>query len=101
MHKMKYRIDYQQLPKGAGRPVDDGQIVDIEATDKSGVVLLPNVGDFVHIDNSLDGGQRSSFKGRVRSRMFSYIRGSDDEVFCAVNIVVEETDDNWGQLIKE
>lgn len=97
---MKYGIDYQYLPKGAVRPVDDGEIVGIEATDESGVVVLPNVGDYVSIDNSADGGERSVFSGKVRSRLFRYIRTPDD-VFCQVNIVVEEDEDDWGQLIKE
>ena len=98
--EMKYGIDYQYLPKGSLRPHDNGEIIGIEATDKSGIVLLPNVGDFVQIDNSMDGGQRSSFSGKVRSRLFRYMRSPDD-VFCQVNIVVEESDDDWGKVIKE
>lgn len=97
---MKYGIDYQFLAKGADRPTDDGEIVGIEATDETGTVILPNVGDYVHIDNSADGGERSSFSGKVRSRLFTYIRTAND-VFCNVNIVVEETNDDWGKLIKE
>lgn len=96
---MKYGIDFQFLAKGAARPTDDGEIVGIEATDETGTVILPNVGDYVHIDNSADGGERSSFSGKVRSRLFNYIRTPDD-VYCGVNIVVEETDDDWGKLIK-
>jgi len=98
---MQYNIDYQFLPKGAKRPVDDGEIVGIEATDKSGVVVLPNVGDYVHIDNSIDGDKRSSFSGKVLSRLFNYTRTGDSKVYCFVNIVVEEVDDDWGKLIKE
>lgn len=98
---MKYSIDYQYLSKGASRPSDDGEIVGIKADDESGTVLLPNVGDYVHIDNSVDKGKRSAFSGKVRSRLFNYIRVSEDDVYCSVNIVVEETDDDWGKLIKE
>jgi hypothetical protein len=98
---IKYRIDYQYLPKGSSRPQDDGEVVGIEATSDSGQTILPNVGDHVHIDNSMDGGERMMFTGKVRSRLFSYIRVSDGEIFCNVNIVVEETDDDWGKLIKE
>jgi hypothetical protein len=47
------------------------------------------------------GGQRSSFSGKVRSRLFNYIRTSPDDVFCHVNIIVEDTNDDWGKLIKE
>jgi hypothetical protein len=99
--KIKYGIDYQYLPKGSSRPQDDGEVVGIEATSDSGQTILPNVGDHVHIDNSMDGGERMMFTGKVRSRLFNYIRMSDGEVFCGVNIVVEETDDDWGKLIKE
>lgn len=98
---MKYGIDYQFLAKGAARPIDDGEIVGIQATDETGTVILPNVGDYVHIDNSMDGGRRSNFSGKVRSRLFTYIRTSDDELFCSVNVIVEESDDDWGKLIKE
>ena len=98
---MKYGIDYQFLAKGASRPTDDGEIVGISATDETGTVILPNVGDYVHIDNSVDGGERSSFSGKVRSRLFNYIRTSPEDVFCHVNIIVEDTDDDWGKLIKE
>ncbi len=96
---MKYYIDYQYLPKTSTRPSDDGQIVGIEATDESGVVIIPNVGDYVHIDNSVDA-ERADFSGKVRSRLFRYVR-TDNAVFCSVNIVVEEDDDDWGKLIKE
>jgi hypothetical protein len=75
---MRYSIDYQFLAKGASRPTDDGEIVGIEAIDSTGTVILPDVGDYVHIDNSIDGGERSSFSGKVRSRLFTYIRSRDD-----------------------
>lgn len=97
---MRYGIDYQFLAAGASRPTDDGEIVGIEATDQTGTVILPNVGDYVYIDNSADGGERSSFQGKVRSRLFSYIRSHED-VFCYVKIIVEENDDDWGLLSKE
>ena len=97
---MKYSIDYQFLPMGASRPCDDGVAVGIEATDESGVVVLPNVGDFVNIQNP---DTYTSFSGKVRSRLFNYIRIPDGEVYCGVNIVVEEVSDGkvWGELIKE
>jgi hypothetical protein len=98
---VKYLIDYQYLGKGDSRPLDDGEIVGIEATDESGVVVLPDVGDYVSIDNSYNGGERSNFRGKVRSRLFRYIRTKDEDVTCLVNIVIEETDDDWGKLVKE
>lgn len=98
---MKYFIDYQHISKGAARPSDNGEVVPIEASDKSGTVILPSVGDYVHIDNSADGGKRVGFSGKVRSRLFRYIRTSEADVHCLVNIVVEESDDDWGMLVKE
>ena len=86
------------MAKGAARPSDDGDW-NIEATDKSGTVIIPNVGDFVHIDGACQKDTR--FSGKVRSRLFSYIRMSDGDTICSINIVVEETDDNWDKLIKE
>lgn len=68
---IKYNIDYQFMPKGHSRPRDDGEVVGISATDEKGVVILPNVGDYVHVDNSSDGGERAAFSGKVRSRAFS------------------------------
>ena len=87
------------MPRSAARPQDDGETVGIEADDRTGTVIIPNVGDFVQIDNSVRG-EPISFDGRVRSRLFRYIR-TNSEVFCAINIVVEETDDDWGKLVKE
>lgn len=99
---MKYTIDYQYMPSGSARPVDDGEVVTIDALDSDGhTVIIPNVGDYVHIDNSQDGGERSNFSGKVRSRFFRYIRTSETDVLCLINIVVEETTDNFGELVKE
>jgi hypothetical protein len=70
---MKYYIDYQFLPKDAARPIDNGEVVGIEASDASGMVVLPNVGDYVQVDNSAGTGQRSSFSGKVRSRLYRYL----------------------------
>lgn len=98
---MKYGIDYQYLAKGAQRPQDDGETVGIEATGERGIVVLPNVGDYVEVQNGADGKQRSSFTGKVRSRLFRYTRTPAGEVVCQVNIVVEVTSDDWGKLIKE
>ena len=98
---IKYSIEYQHMPSGHDRPIDDGEILGASFSQDEGSALIPNVGDYVHIDNSTDGGQRSMFSGKVASRLFSYIRLSDDEIHCHVNIVVADTSDNWGALIKE
>ena len=89
----RFSANFQMMPKGASRPLDDGQAVDL-ATDDQGFLLLPSVGDFVHVDQSLKDG--AVFSGRVRSRLFSYLGD-----IGLVNIVLEETDDDWGELIKE
>lgn len=97
---MKYSIDYQYSEKGS-RPYDDGRIIGIEATDESGVVLLPNVGDYVHANYIVAEEKSEEFYGKVRSRLFNYHRNKENEIFCSVNIVVEKTDDDLGMLIKE
>jgi hypothetical protein len=56
---MKYFVDYQQMAKGAARPNDDGEIVGIEMDDKAGFILLPNVGDFVSVDNGKAASERT------------------------------------------
>lgn len=92
---MKYYIDFQHMPKGSSRPTDDGEIVGIEAGEDT-FALLPQVGDYVHVDNSTDEQGRGSLTGRVKSRLFMYARET-----CTVNVVVEETDDDFGALIKQ
>ena len=75
---MKYSIDYQQLHMGHQRPSDDGDVVHVPAMEG-------------HV----------SVKGLVKTRLFNYTRVAD-ELFCGINIVVEERDDiDWGALIKE
>ena len=49
---IKYRIDYQELSRGSARPSDDGEVAGIEATDETGSVIIPNVGDYVSIDRA-------------------------------------------------
>lgn len=97
---MKYGVNYQYLPKNSanGRPLDNGSALhDHPATDTE-LVLLPNVGDYVQIDRSHVKGE--SFHGKVRSKLFRYIV-ADGAQWCHINIVVEESDDNLGMLIKE
>lgn len=97
---MKYFVDYQYLPKTAGRPLDDGEMMPIEISEEHPQSLLPNVGDYVEIHN-VGSGEHANFSGRVRSRLFRYFRKEGIESTCAVNIVVEESDDDWGRLVKE
>lgn len=96
--KVNYGVDFQYFPKGAKRPLDDGNVVNL-GSDQNQLLLLPNVGDYVHIAG--DSSKRTHFSGKVKSKLFSYFRTSESEVHCAINIVVEETDDDWGLLLKE
>ena len=97
---MKYHLNYQQMHKGAKRPSDDEEAtVRVEVSSEGGFALLPIVGDFVHIDNSST--DMDSVNGRVRSRLFTYYLNTPSEDNCIINIVIEDTDDDWGALIKK
>ncbi len=98
--EIKYYVDYQYLPKDSFRPQDEGEVVGIEVSSNSGLVILPNVGDYVNISETPQN-ERAFFNGKVKSRLFSYVRINNNLTHCNVNIVVEETNDNWGMLIKE
>jgi hypothetical protein len=64
-----------------------------------GHALIPNVGDFVQLDNSMN--KMTSIKGRVRSRAFFYLGGTEIvEPACNINIILEEMDEHWSKLIK-
>lgn len=95
--KTTYGYDYQYLPRGNLRPIDDGDIVSCSSEDNT-LLILPNVGDYVNISNDES---RSSFSGVVKTKLFNYVRINDDHVHCIINIVVEETDADWDSLIKE
>jgi len=98
---MAYGVNYQYFPKNNphGRPLDNGSALwDHPATDAE-LVLLPNVGDYIQLDRSLIKGE--SFSGKVRSKLFRYIVAPDGKQWCQINIVVEESDDDFGALIKE
>ena len=97
---MAYGLNYQYLPKNSphGRPIDAGSALLDHPVKAEELVLLPSVGDYVHIDNSVRGGE--SFSGKVRSKLFNYVV-TNDKQWCQINIVVEESDDDWGALIKE
>lgn len=95
--KTTYGYDFQYLPKGDVRPNDDGDVIACSSEDNP-LLMLPNVGDYVSIAND---DTRANFSGKVKSRLFTYVRISEDHVHCIINIVVEETDVDWGTLIKE
>lgn len=59
-----------------------------------------NVGDYVQSNDATNPAKHLNLSGKVRSRLFRYVR-TKDEICCHVNIVVEKEDDDWGKLIKE
>ena len=87
-------------PKGKTRPSDDGQLVPFKIDAANNVVLLPNIGDHVHIGATQSG--HSSIAGCVASRFFMHQETADGTITCHVNIVIDEVDDSvFAQLIKE
>ena len=81
------------MPKGADRPIDHPSASDFET---GGLGIVPNVGDYVSLIK-LGTAEAPSYEGRVRSRLFRYFEADN----CGINIVVQETDDDWGKLVKE
>ncbi|GHC31072.1 hypothetical protein GCM10010082_26680 [Kushneria pakistanensis] len=98
---MRYYFNYQYLPKGAEQPVDTGDAVRITDEQTAKPPTLPDVGDYVQINYFR--AEDEILSGRVKSRLFRYLVSDEDPDLhqCLVNIVVEETDDDWGKLIKE
>ena len=47
-----------------------------------------------HCQEQRDEAIHAIFSGKVRTLTFVYTRTSDGKIFCHVNIVVEETDDD-------
>lgn len=94
---MKYHVAFQQLSRGALRPTDHPSASDFSA-EVGELALIPNVGDLVHII-PMGKPDAPSYNGRVKSRLFRYF---NDES-CAINIVVEDTDEEeaWGLAVKE
>ena len=88
---MKYHVQFQQMGQN-GRPIDHPSASDFE-TDGLGVV--PNVGDYVELVT--DDPDAPRYSGRVKSRLFRYFNNQT----CAINLVVEDTKDDWGAVIKE
>lgn len=89
---MKYFVTFQELSKQHGRPIEHPTASDFET---DGLGMIPNVGDYVEIEPvGVEGAPR--FSGRVKSRLFRYMNQQ-----CGINIVVEDTDDDWSAVIKE
>lgn len=95
---MKYSINYQFKPKNSFRPHDDGDLVPFKIDDQTKFILLPNVGDYVHIGATQ---QKTNSKfGVVVSKLFNYQEISSGEVICEINIVIEETNEDLRKLVK-
>jgi hypothetical protein len=62
--------------------------------------LIPDVSDYVQVEASMNGS--GSDDGKVCSRLFRYIKTSENETYCHVNVVVErDPDPPWDLLIRE
>ncbi len=97
---MQYNVQYQYRPKGQVRPNDDGELVPIKIDNTTHQTLLPNVGDYVHIGATEE--NLGTVLGKVASRLFTYQQIGSGDVFCVVNIVLDECEDDiWPTLIKE
>ncbi|MBK5017215.1 hypothetical protein [Pantoea sp. S62] len=99
--EITYSIDFQYKPRGNEKPVPAGNVIS-SSGEETPVMFIPGVGDFVEIggDPAKDG-SLSSFRGVVVSRFFRYDRQSDSEVFCHVNVIVEESFQNFSHLVHE
>jgi hypothetical protein len=92
---MRYFLNYQKIHKGSVRPEDRGQAIELDIQ-ADGHALLPNVGDYVSIDNSMHK-DVPSIDGKVKSRVFRHVVDA-----CMINIVLEETEEGeWAALVKE
>ena len=93
---MRYKVEFQDRPKGQARPNDYVQEFDISSEDTTSQPI-PNIGDHVHIE----GQGYDEGKGYlvVESRLFSYV-GKADDPYCAVNIVLTDSDADPGKLLK-
>ncbi|WP_201253305.1 hypothetical protein [Pantoea sp. S62] len=99
--EITYSIDFQYKPRGSERPVASGNVIR-SSGEETPVMFIPDVGDFVEIGgNPARDSNLSSFRGVVVSRFFRYDRQSDSEVFCHVNLIVEESFQNFGHLVQD
>lgn len=94
---MRYSIDYQQVTEGQVYARADAGLADIVFNSDHGLALIPCVGDVVNLPNTA---VKVGVCGIVRSRIFNYLR-DPEELYCHVNILVEEAEINFGNLISE
>ncbi|KHJ66403.1 hypothetical protein QU24_19555 [Pantoea rodasii] len=99
--EITYQVDYQYKSRSAEKPVSSGNVIR-SSGEETPVMFIPDVGDFVEIDgNPENDDSLVSFRGEVISRFFRYRRISDTEVFCHINIVVEESFQDFDNLVNE
>ena len=75
---MRYSIDYQQVSQGQSHARIDACPADIIFNSDHGLALIPCVGDVINLPST-----------------------AVKDLYCHVNILVEEADINFGNLISE
>ena len=94
---MKYYINIQYRPKHRERPEDEPMMVDIRS-ENGDFTPIPNMGDHVVFTRPIGNGNKSQqIEGVVENRLFTYLV----QDICTVNIVVTDSDTDFGILIKE
>ncbi len=94
---MRYSIDYRQISEGQSYARADSRSADIIFNSDHGLALIPSVGDVVNIPTT---SVKPGVCGIVKSRIFNYLRASE-ELYCHINILVEEAEMNFSNLITE
>ncbi|MEC9483038.1 MAG: hypothetical protein UMU75_06865 [Halomonas sp.] len=85
---MKYTFNYQLIRRGEQHPVK-GDTVELREDEKNADHLIPNVGDYVYLQEHF--GDKTPLAGRVKTRLFSYSNARyPDKKTCHINIVLEE-----------
>lgn len=99
--QITYSIDYQYKEKGSHKPTASGNVIR-SSGEETPVMFIPDVGDFVEIGGNPEKNENlTSFRGIVVSRFYRYQRISDSEVFCHINIVIEESVQDFSSLVSE
>ncbi|ORM80664.1 hypothetical protein HA42_13620 [Pantoea deleyi] len=99
--EITYSIDYQYKEKHNDRPTASGNVIR-SSGEETPVMFIPDVGDFVEIAGNPENSEHlTSFRGIVVSRFYRYLRVSDSEVFCHINIVIEESVQDFSNLVNE
>jgi hypothetical protein len=94
---MRHTVQFQFRPKGSSRPLDESQDFDLPEDQP---LNLPAVGDHVYLSGHSWGREAALM---VESRLFSYISldASAERVTCMINIVLTESETDFGLLLKE